>query len=495
MLSSGRISHAFLLTGPRGIGKTTVARILAKAINCEKYAKETFGEPCNECATCVSINSASFLDLIEIDAASNRGIDDIRDLREKIKLSPASARFKVYIIDEAHMLTTEAFNALLKTLEEPPKHAIFILCTTEPQKLPETIISRCQRFDFKRPSVSELAAHIEEIAKKEKVVLTDDVSQMLAKAADGAFRDAVGLLDKVITANPGKKEISKEMVIPLLGLTEGRKIEEFLEIVLTKKAKDAITWIHAYIEEGGSPTVLSRLILETLREVLLTHVGVYEEERYANLTKLSHRADIILLIDLFTKADRELKTAVISQLPFELAIVSYISDNEEETPEGFDGAVRIKRATNGEEKSSEMKQDVQTSDSQNGQNGHIQKKEISFEQAIQAWQEIIHKMMPLNGSVSGLLRTCKMVGYDGKILTIEAGYRFHKERLDAIKVRTLIEKVAAEVLNEDVQIECILGEKDRPLKEVKKVDNFDVVDPDDEVVRLTKEIFQAEVLD
>ena len=165
MLSGGRISHAFLLTGPRGIGKTTIARILAKAINCEKYQKETFGEPCNECATCVSINSASFLDLIEIDAASNRGIDDIRDLREKIKLSPASARFKVYIIDEVHMLTTEAFNALLKTLEEPPKHAIFILCTTEPQKLPETIISRCQRFDFKRPTVSELSEHIEEIAK------------------------------------------------------------------------------------------------------------------------------------------------------------------------------------------------------------------------------------------------------------------------------------------------------------------------------------------
>ena len=287
--------------------------------------------------------------------------------------------------------------------------------------------------------------------------------------------------------------------IPLLGLTEGRKIEEFLEIVLTKKAKDAITWIHAYIEEGGSPTVLSRLILETLREVLLTHVGVYEEERYTSLTKLSHRTDIILLIDLFTKADLQLKTAVIPQLPFELAIVSYISDNEEETPEGFDGAVRIKRAEDKkEEASSGMKHESLSPNGHNGhnrQNGHAPQKEISFEQAIQAWEEIIHKMRPLNGSVSGLLRTCKMVGYDGKILTIEAGYRFHKERLDAIKVRTLIEKVAAEVLSGEVQIECILGEKDRPLKEVKKVDNFDVVDPDDEVIRLTKEIFQAEVLD
>src|SRR5579872_7513583 len=196
-LASGKIAHGYLFAGPRGSGKTSTARIFAKSVNCLSYKDSKFGEPCNKCQSCLAISDGSNLDLFEIDAASNRGIDEIRDLREKIKLSPVSSRFKVYIIDEAHMLTTEAFNALLKTLEEPPKHAIFILCTTASSKLPPTIISRLSRFNFKRATEDEIVAAISKIAKAEKVDIDKEAFFAVAKAADGSFRDAVSLFDQL----------------------------------------------------------------------------------------------------------------------------------------------------------------------------------------------------------------------------------------------------------------------------------------------------------
>ncbi|MGE5855121.1 MAG: DNA polymerase III subunit gamma/tau, partial [Syntrophaceae bacterium] len=190
----GRVAHAFIFSGPRGVGKTSVARILAKALNCEKGPSEI---PCNACANCREITEGSSMDVREIDGASNRGIDEIRELRENVKFSPSSSRYKIYIIDEVHMLTKEAFNALLKTLEEPPEHVMFIFATTEVHKVPATILSRCQRFDFRRISIEEIMTRLRYIAGEEKVTIDEDALMVIAKKGDGSLRDSQSIFDQV----------------------------------------------------------------------------------------------------------------------------------------------------------------------------------------------------------------------------------------------------------------------------------------------------------
>ena len=267
-LTSDRVAHAYLFTGIRGTGKTSTARILAKAVNC---LNPQDGEPCNECTSCVAITEGSATDLIEIDAASNRGVDEIRDLRDKAKYLPAQLRHKVYIIDEAHQLTPEAFNALLKTLEEPPEHVLFILCTTEAHKLPATIISRCQRFDFRRIGEADIAGRLRHIAGAEGLVVADDGLQLIATMAHGSMRDAITMLDQMASAGPAS--IDAEAVRQHLGLVGAPELAGLLAGAARGDAAFVLREVERLAQRGADLRQLANGLAEMARKSVLISLG------------------------------------------------------------------------------------------------------------------------------------------------------------------------------------------------------------------------------
>ncbi len=323
-LRLGRIAHAYLFAGPRGTGKTTTARLLAKAVNC--LAESVEERPCDRCRICQAVNESRLIDLIEIDAASNRGIDEIRDLRERVRFSPNEARYKVYVIDEAHMLTTEAFNALLKTLEEPPPHVIFVLATTEPHRIPATILSRCQRFDFRRLSTAEIAGRLEEIVASEGLIAESEALTWIARQATGSLRDAVTLLDQLAA---DEEPITVERVQRALGAGRWDLVSQVVEALGESETAQGLTLIARAIEEGAHPQQLARQLVEHLRAVMWIQWGHTETldlpaEQMAVAQRHAHALPpeiLPRLIRLFTAAASDMRTAWQPQLALELAFV------------------------------------------------------------------------------------------------------------------------------------------------------------------------------
>ncbi|MED4262488.1 DNA polymerase III subunit gamma/tau [Priestia megaterium] len=268
-----KFSHAYLFSGPRGTGKTTAAKILAKAVNCEKAP---IAEPCNECATCRGITDGSISDVIEIDAASNNGVDEIRDIRDKVKYAPSAVRYKVYIIDEVHMLSIGAFNALLKTLEEPPSHVIFILATTEPHKIPLTIISRCQRFDFKRISPEDIVYRMKEVLGSEELEVSEDALYEIAKASEGGMRDALSLLDQAISYSTEK--VSLEDVLSITGAVSQVFIVKIVQAIFNENIVEALDSVESLIKNGKDPARFVEDLIFYYRDVLLYQAS--EENAY-----------------------------------------------------------------------------------------------------------------------------------------------------------------------------------------------------------------------
>ena len=273
-ISTGMVSHAYLFSGPRGSGKTTMARLLAKAVNCQNRKEKDF-EPCNKCSSCLEIMQGRSIDLIEIDAASHRGIDEIRDLRDGIKFSPTKSKYKVFIVDESHQLTREAANALLKTLEEPPSHAIFVLATTEIHKMIPTIISRCQRFDFRKLTVSEIIKKLKFILQKEKASIEEKALNLIALNSEGSIRDAEGFLDQALTFTglQSKKQIKTEDIRDLLGMVEVNLIGQFVDFLAQRNSKKAIDFLNETLEKGYDPQEFIKTLINYLRQSLLLKIG------------------------------------------------------------------------------------------------------------------------------------------------------------------------------------------------------------------------------
>jgi DNA polymerase-3 subunit gamma/tau len=338
-LKAGSVSHGYLFSGPRGSGKTTIARLFAKSLNCEKRKPDEF-EPCNQCNSCQEINTGRAIDLIEIDAGSHRGIDEMRELKEGIGFSPTRSKYKVFIIDESHQLTKEAANALLKTLEEPPAHAILILATTEIHKMIPTIISRCQRFDFKRFKLPEIIKRLEIICEKEGIKIDKDALEIIALNSGGALRDAESILDQAATFSSeiNKKEITikAQNLRDLLGLVETKKISRLAGLLAAKNAAGAISFLNEIFDQGADLQQFAGELINYLHAALLYKIGGEElhdpltdgltDEEFAALKTLAtsfQETELHKLINLFLDGQQKMKTSPILQLPLELAIAEF----------------------------------------------------------------------------------------------------------------------------------------------------------------------------
>ncbi|MBS3945585.1 MAG: DNA polymerase III subunit gamma/tau [Melioribacter sp.] len=325
---NNRIAHAFLFAGPRGVGKTTTARILAKVLNCINPQK---GEPCNQCEMCQSFQSSQTLDIIEIDGASNRRIDEIRTLRESVKYAPTKGKFKVYIIDEVHMLTTESFNALLKTLEEPPEHVIFIFATTDVHKVPLTIISRCQRFDFRRIEMSAIKNLLKEIADAEKIQIDDMALTLIAKKADGALRDAQSLFDQVISFSGGS--VQSEVISKMLNLIDEEIYFTISDAILNKNFKAAFDVTRTVYENGWNFMDFANGLNEHFRNIMtvvirkdstLIEEAEFYKEKYLDYAEQFSEGDLLRILNFINKTQYELKNSSNQKMKMEIALCHLI---------------------------------------------------------------------------------------------------------------------------------------------------------------------------
>lgn len=328
-----RVAHAYLFCGPRGTGKTSTARLLAKAVNC--LHPDIRHRPCNECTSCLAISSGSTTDVIEIDAASNRGIDDIRDLRDRVKYAPTQLKTKFYIIDEAHQITGAAANAFLKTLEEPPEHTKFVLATTDPEELLQTIVSRCQRFDFRRFTLEQIVSHLERIATLEQLTIEREALIEIARNATGSMRDALGLLDQLAVyqdddSGSGARNITADAVRALLGVSRNERIESLVAAIAERDAGKALAIVNDSVDAGDDPRQLNKQLVSYLRTLMFTKAGAGHDpdDTARSLAARFHLGDLAGLAALFSQVDYRIKHSTYAQLPLEIALVEAATRGE-----------------------------------------------------------------------------------------------------------------------------------------------------------------------
>ena len=483
-IETGRLAHAFLFSGPRGIGKTTLARLTAKALNCIKRAPDA-SEPCGECDSCREITEGRSIDVLEIDAASHTGVDNVREnIIDSARFLPTKSKFKIFIIDEVHMLSTGAFNALLKTLEEPPAYVIFVLATTELHKLPETIISRCQRFDFKKVNIEDIIKRLQSIADEEKIKIDKKVLEQIAYRSDGSLRDAEGLLGQIFSM--GVKEITEKEASLVLPRSDFSSVAKILEFVAQKNLKDALIFLNNTVEEGVDLFKLTEDIIELSRLVLLTKLSnelgklsfAVDEKLLKEIMKFAKEfstTQLMKIIETFLEQKRHLRASHVPQLPLEMALVMLIPETlspiaigeaafapaqpqTQNTP--IIVSVAPKPTANEPERKREEKIKEKTIEIKTTE---ISSVPLSFDKIKEKWEHFLKKVQEYNHSLPLILRMSEPAGVRGRAVQICVKYAFHQDKLSEPKMRSLAEKAMTDVLGETAFIEVILGDGSAPI--------------------------------
>ena len=449
-IKTNTVAHSYLFTGPRGTGKTSSARLIAKALNCENLKDGS--DPCDQCSFCVDINEGKLIDLIEIDAASNRGIDEVRDLKEKINFAPSRSKYKIYIVDEVHMMTKEAFNALLKTLEEPPDHAYFILATTEIHKIPETIISRCQRFDFRRLTQVDLKNRLSHIAEVEGVKCEDGSLEMIAKYVDGGMRDAIGLLEQ-LTDNGA---LAVQKVRSILGVSDLSLLNNLFTALVAKNAGLGLKIIDEVHAQGSCLRQFCHDFIELLRGKMLDSVNANQSPDA-----------MIKMIEIFEEAKQKIG-GHIPQLALEIAVVKIAGDVKEEAKKPEIQETREDRIL-----TPEPAVEVKVKE---GVRKH--KTILTMASVSQHWGQIIDKIKTPSLRMS--VKSSKIVSVENADITLEFATSFHREKVMANASRVELEEIIKEVFGDPVKVIGFVGEgyeqAESEVKKTSSVEELDMVD-------------------
>jgi len=480
-IQKNRLAHAYLFTGPRGVGKTSTARILAKALNCKEGPTVT---PCQKCSSCLGINQGNSLDVIEIDGASNRGIDEIRALRENVKFSPTQGKYKIYIIDEVHQITPDGFNALLKTLEEPPEFVKFIFATTHPQKVMPTIISRCQRMDFRRIPVIEIISQLEKIIREEKVAVDKEVLFAVAKSSDGSLRDAESVLDQLVSFSQGV--VSLKDAISVLGMVEQDVLFAITDKIIQKDPQGALRLFNEIIDDGKDPGVFLTNLIEHFRNLMVAKVSK-GDTKLVDLPqevcdRLLKQSQSLTLEEIFTAFNilvvtQEMSKRLDSQrIPLEISLVrlaynklesrgltsdsqSHKLDNCAPGPVSQPAVSSVASGDKSKKPVLEKEKQVESKEAiKEDVIVQTQHESVSLDQVKSVWNNIVNSLANIKMSVSTYLSEGEPTKVQGNMVTVAfpKNYSLHKESLDKKENKAMIEKTASELCNADLRINFIL---------------------------------------
>ena len=514
-IRQNRIGHAYLFSGPRGTGKTTTARLLAKAVNC--LAENLAERPCNKCENCLAINEGRFLDLIEIDAASNTSVDDVRALREKINFSPSKGQYKVYIIDEVHMLSNAAFNALLKTLEEPPAHAIFILATTEAHKIPATVISRCQRHDFRRIPLNFILGELKQIVAQEKIYADAEALTLIARQATGSMRDAISLLDQL--ASTGEL-ISLAVAQSVLGAATSEHVVNLVKAMAHKKVSEGLLAIHQALDSGTDPRQFARQVVDYLRSMMLIKLGNADQVEVTSEMKkqFNDQAEsfalpvLINAINLFNRAAHAAHMSQISwqpALPLELALTEALEEhpqfNEEEDESLIQrNAGRVKPTLSSMGSSSQLSSNLQITSpkvvpafqSKNPVSAPVKQTTVSaqnpgkspaikiageientdLKKILQQWLNIKAAVKIISPETAALLTSSKLVSMHNKMLLLGFASELLKNKMENNRHIELTRQKIKEITQVDIPIVCtVVNINDKTITENLHIDRDGIV--------------------